>query len=113
MKEIICIVCPNGCHIAVDENGTLSGGKCKRGIPYAQKEMTNPERTLTSSVRLCGGSQRRLSVKTSAPIPKGLMFEAMEIIKAIEVSAPVKVGDVIVKNICGTNADLVATGNAY
>ena len=112
MQEIICIVCPNGCHIAMDENGTLSGGKCKRGIPYAQKELTNPERTLTSTVRVSGSSQRRVSVKTSVPIPKALLFEAVQIIKSVEVSAPVQIGDIIVHNICGTTAHIIATSNA-
>lgn len=112
MKEIICIVCPNGCHISVDENGTMTGGKCKRGIAYAQKELTAPERTLTSSVKLFGHEQRRLSVKTSKPIPKGLLFAAMDVVKSLEVHAPVKIGDVLVSHICGTDADLVATGNA-
>jgi len=112
MKEIICIVCPNGCHIIADENGGFSGGKCKRGITYAQKELTAPERTLTSTVKLCGHSQKRLSVKTSKPIPKELLFAAMDIVKSLEIAAPVQIGDVLVSQICGTDADLIATGNA-
>lgn len=69
-KTLICIVCPRGCHLEVDENFNVTGNFCKRGIAYAKEELTTPTRTLTSTVIIRGGVIPRLSVKTSAPIPK-------------------------------------------
>jgi CxxC motif-containing protein len=48
-----------------------------------------------------------VSVKTAAPIPKGKIFEAMELIRSASVEAPVKIGDVILPDVFGTT--VVAT----
>ena len=113
-KQIICTCCPMGCHMDVTlENGKVEsvvGNTCKRGYNYAIDECTDPRRTLTSSVRLKDG--RMLSVKTAAAIPFGKMFEAMEALSKVTPKAPVKIGDVIVKDLCGTGIAVVATRNA-
>ena len=72
MKELICIVCPKGCHLKVDEeNGyAVTGNSCPRGAEYGKKELVNPTRVITSTVRVEGGTLRRVSVKTSSDIPK-------------------------------------------
>ena len=110
MKELICIVCPKGCHLKVDEeNGyKVTGNACERGAEYGHKELTNPTRVITSTVKAKGGLYARCPVKTAAPIPKGLIFEAMKLLDEVEVCAPVKVGDVIIEDICGTGVALVA-----
>jgi CxxC motif-containing protein len=110
MKELICIVCPKGCHLKVDtEHGKkVSGNACIRGAEYGYKEVTAPTRVVTTTVRLENGKSRRLPVKTNAAIPKGLIFQCMEVINSLSISAPVKRGDVLVKNILGTGVDLVA-----
>lgn len=115
-KTLTCIACPNGCEITVsfDENGKISGmtgNKCKNGITYAEAEVTMPTRILTSSVLVENGNFPLVSVKTSQPIPKTLMREAVKALSVCCVSAPVKVGDVICKNILDTGADIVATSN--
>jgi len=111
MKEIICIVCPNGCHITTNEAGELVGGKCARGNQYALKEMTAPERTLTSTVAIRSASVRRLSVKTNKPIPKEYVLPAMKIIRNVKAKPPVHVGDILIKGFMDTDADLIATAN--
>ncbi|HOF65004.1 MAG: DUF1667 domain-containing protein [Erysipelotrichaceae bacterium] len=108
-KTLICIVCPRGCHLEVDENFNVTGNFCKRGIAYAKEELTTPTRTLTSTVIIRGGVIPRLSVKTSAPIPKEKIFEVMEEIRLVKLEAPINVGDIIIKNVANTNVDIVAT----
>ena len=110
--ELVCINCPMGCHLTATEvNGEIqvTGNTCPRGKQYAINEMTNPMRTLTTTVKIKGGLHEALPVITSCQIPKGKMFDVMKALKGVEVNAPVKVGDVIVKNVCGLEADIIAS----
>lgn len=113
MKELICIVCPKGCHLTVDEeNGyAVSGNNCPRGEEYGKSEVIAPKRTITSSVKVRGGLYPRLPVKTDKPIPKELIFDAMKLLDEVELTAPVKVGDVVIENVLGTGASFIATRN--
>lgn len=106
-KEMTCIVCPVGCRMTVetDDSGnvvSVEGNTCVRGKKYAVSELTNPVRTLTSSVRITGGTDAFLPVRTAQPIPKGMLFEAMKEIRKITVTAPVSVGDVVAADIAGS-----------
>lgn len=110
MAELICIVCPKGCHLSVDETAyTVTGHGCKRGIAYGQKELQNPTRVVTSTVRAVGGSHPRLPVKTRSDVPKAKMMDVVRALDGIVVNCPVKVGDVILPNVCGTGVDVIAT----
>lgn len=112
MKEIICTVCPKGCGLSVEpEKETVTGNACPRGKIYGLNEVVNPTRVLTTTVQIRGASHSRLPVKTSQPIPKGKMQEAMKVIEQMKVRAPVRLGDVILENILQTGADLVACKN--
>ena len=110
MKEIICIVCPNGCRLQVDEAAdyAVSGHKCPRGKTYGREELTNPVRTLTSTVRIEGAAYPRLPVKTDHPIPKAKIPAVMAQLDAILAHSPVKRGDIIAENIADSGANLVA-----
>jgi len=112
-REIICIVCPTGCRINVSGDDpqalAITGNECKRGEEYALKEITDPRRTLITTVLLNHGRLRRLPVRTNVEIPKQSIFPCMEIINRTEVEAPVAVGQVIISDILGTGADIVAT----
>lgn len=111
MKKMICIVCPQGCHLTVDEeNGfAVTGNNCERGVEYARKEVTNPTRVITSTVRIKGAEIDRLPVKTDRDIPKDKIFQAMELLEGLSVTAPIRLGDVVVPNILGGEANFVAT----
>lgn len=113
VKELICIVCPRGCHLEVDVDNDykVTGNQCPRGAEYGVKELTCPTRVITSTVKIEGGLHKRLPVRTNGAIPKELNFKCMEILDQIEVKSPVKVGDVIVENILNTGVDLIATRN--
>ena len=111
MKEIICITCPKGCHLKVDEETfAVTGNSCPRGAVYGANELRNPVRVVTSTV-IAEGPSRRLPVKTDRPIPKGKMFEVMEEIAKVRITGPVKVGDVLIPNVAGTEGNVVATKN--
>lgn len=113
--ETICTVCPIGCHLVITkdyvnpDNYVVTGNKCKRGENYGILEATNPTRVITSTIKINNTYLKRLPVKTKGAIPKDMNFKCMELINSLEVDAPVKVGQVIVKDILGTGVDLVAS----
>ena len=115
-RELTCIGCPMGCLVTAEiENGevvNVTGNTCKIGDTYARKEVTNPTRIVTSTVILEGSAKPRLPVKTATDIPKSVIFDVMEVINHAHAKAPVKIGDVVIKDVCGTGVDVVATGNA-
>lgn len=110
---LTCVVCPIGCRLDIDaeEDGSISvsGNGCKRGFEYGIKEYTRPERTLTTTVALEGGRYVRLPVRSSKAIPKDKIFECMDVLKKLSVKAPISSGDVVVRSICDTGVDIVAT----
>jgi len=110
-REFTCIICPRGCHLSIDENLEVTGNTCIRGKQYAINEVTNPVRTVTSSIRISNREDTLVSVKTSNPIPKGKIFEVMAEINKISVPAPVRIGDVVIKNVLGLESDIVITKN--
>jgi CxxC motif-containing protein len=114
-KEIICIGCPMGCYLTVDYDGTkihtLSGNRCKVGLEYAEKEISNPERTLTTTVKVKHGHLPLVSVRTNKPIPKSRILDAMNLLAKVEVEAPIKIGEPIIQNIFNTGVNIVATKN--
>ena len=111
MTELICIVCPKGCHLKVDEeNGfAVAGNSCEKGEAYGKAELMHPTRTLTTTVKTVGGELTRCPVRTAAPIPKDKMFEVMAVIDRLTVTAPVQRGQVLLTDVLGTGADVIAT----
>ena len=114
-RELTCIGCPMGCQITVELEGTeihsVTGNTCAIGDKYARNEVIHPERTVTSTVVVDGGDKPRCSVKTAGNIPKDKIFECMKAIDAVRVKAPVKIGDVIIKDVLVTGVNVVATRN--
>ncbi|WP_338064237.1 DUF1667 domain-containing protein [Vagococcus hydrophili] len=94
MAELICIVCPKGCHLHIDEeNGyKVTGNNCRKGDTYGRQELINPVRTITSTCKIKDGNLPRIPVKTVDSIPKGKMIEIMKEINCVELNAPVHVG---------------------
>lgn len=109
MHKLICIICPKGCHLQVDENNKVTGNSCKRGEIYAINELTSPTRRVTSTIVINNGEINRLPVVTSKPVPKNMIFEVMKEINHTSISAPVKTGDVVIKNILNLGVDIKAT----
>lgn len=112
-KEIICTVCPRGCHIQVEGEGdkilSVEGYSCKRGLEYSSAEFAHPVRILTTTVKVAGEHTDLLPVRSNKPLPKEKLFACMEAIRAVTVKAPVARYDVIIPNICDCGVDIVAT----
>lgn len=108
-KHFTCIVCPRGCRITVGDDMNITGNFCKRGIEYVKTELTAPKRIVTSTVKTTFPELPRVSVKTDKPIPKESIYEIMNIINAFVLDKPAAIGDVLIKNIMGTDANLILT----
>lgn len=113
IRELTCIVCPRGCALVaeLDESGTpvrVSGNMCPRGKEYAMTECTDPRRVVTTTVRCADGGV--VSCKTDRSIPKALVLEAMRVINSTVAANELNIGDVIIEDILGTGACVVATG---
>lgn len=113
-RELTCIVCPRGCDLTVTiEDGkviSVGGNACRRGVTYAENECTHPVRTVTSTMACENGAV--VAVKTDKPIPKELVFDCMKAINAAKAPEGTKIGDVLIANVLGTDANIVATANA-
>ncbi len=114
-KSVICIRCPLGCHISVEladgKIQSITGNTCPRGAEYAARELTDPRRTVTSLVRVRGGEYPVVSVKTAGDIPRDKMRDCAAALKEIVLTAPVRMGDVVLENVCGTGVNMVATAD--
>lgn len=112
-KELTCINCPMGCSLEVtydaDKVIGVKGNECLRGKEYASKEIFHPERVVTTTVRIKGARIPTLPVKTAKSVPKDLGLKIVKAASKITVNAPVKLGDIIMKDVLGTGVDLVAT----
>ena len=112
-KEIICISCPIGCSLTVNYTQkkiqSISGNRCKLGLEYAKKEILNPERLLTTTVKIKNGHLPLVSVKTSKTIPKNQIFDVMNLLAKIEIEAPITIGETIIQNLFDTDVSIIAT----
>lgn len=113
--ELTCIGCPMGCPLVVEmENGAVTkvtGNTCPRGDAYGRKEVTNPTRIVTSTVRVEGGTLPVVSCKTRTDIPKGKIFDVARALKTVTVPAPVTIGQVLVDDVADTGVEIIATKN--
>ncbi len=113
-KKLMCVLCPNSCTLKIEYDEktrqvlSVIGNKCKRGVGFAEQEITDPLRTLTFSVLVEGGSLPLVSTRTKKPIKLSQLIETADKLKKINLKAPVKAGDVVYKDdIC----KVVATKN--
>lgn len=114
-RELTCIGCPMGCLVTVELEGAevaaVLGHTCPRGEVYARREVTNPTRIVTSTVRVLAGERERVSCKTAQDIPKDRISDVMAAINAVSVSAPVHIGDVLIEDAARTGVAVVATSS--
>ena len=112
-RRLTCIICPKGCSLRVRlEAGRVTlveGNHCKRGAQYAEKEVTNPTRTVTTIIPVRGGREKMLSVKTRTDIPKAKVQACMRALKNVTAEAPVQIGNVILADVAETGVDIIAT----
>lgn len=114
-----CTTCPSECLLTVeverDVNGSVAaihsvtGNRCPRGDKFAHQELTCPMRVLTTTVAVSGGDEALLPVRTAEAIPLALHAQAMDLIRGVVVDAPIRMGDVVLKNLLDTNINLIAS----
>lgn len=111
-KELVCINCPIGCRLCVEIEGDkvsgVTGNLCNRGHDYAIQEAIRPMRVLTCLVPV-KGQKKPLSLRSDGLIPKDMIFTCVEEIKKHHPSPPIRIGDTIIKNICNTGCNMIAT----
>ena len=109
-RNMICIICPRGCSLCAEidgQNVSVTGNACPKGQEYAVNECTNPVRTVTATVRVSNRHTTMAAVKTLTPVSKSRMMEVMDALRSTQIQAPVEIGDVILRDICGS--DIVVT----
>lgn len=117
-KTVTCIGCPMGCTVTVSFNErneivSVTGNTCKRGDDYARKEVTSPARVVTSIVKIKDGDTNMVSVKTASDIPKEKIFDCMEELKGVVLTAPVEIGDVVIEDVCNTGVSVIVTKDVH
>ncbi len=112
-RTFTCIVCPNGCEIETEFEGTrilsVSGNLCPKGKTYVTQELSDPRRTIATSVRVSGGALPLVSVRLNRPVPKDRIFECMAEINRVTLTAPVHIGDIVIPDILGLGSDVIVT----
>ena len=109
-RKLTCIICPRGCSLNVElsaDRVIVSGHSCPKGEQYAVNECLHPVRTVTATVRVANRSNTMLSVKTEMPVAKEDMMKVMAALRSIAVNAPVRIGAVIMTDVCGSR--IIAT----
>jgi CxxC motif-containing protein len=113
IKVIRCIVCPTGCEIKVKkglgEKVTFEGYTCDRGLEYAQQEFYEPKRILTTTIRVDKGILPLIPVRTDKPILKDKLKSVLREVAQVKVKAPIKMGDILIKNVLNLDADVIAS----
>ncbi len=105
-----CIKCPLGCSLKIEKKGNeyvVTGNNCERGRLYAIDEMTAPKRIVTSLIKT---KEYIYPCKTTIEVPKEMVFEVLDEIGKIKIKKA-KIGDVVLKNVLNTGADIIITGN--
>lgn len=114
-RTLICIGCPMGCPMTVTLEGgqvsAVSGNTCKRGDAYARREVTAPTRVLTTTVGVSGGAAPVVPVRTRGEVPKARLMDCVRALRDLTVPAPVAAGQVLLPDLCGTGAALVAVAD--
>lgn len=116
IRNITCVTCPMGCPLKVEINDqgeviSVTGNTCKRGDIYARNEVTHPQRSLATTVKVDGGIHNVVPCKSAGALPKEKIFDCMEAINSAVAKAPVKLGDVLIENVCGTGINIVSTNH--
>ena len=112
-KTFTCIVCPRGCTVTAacrgDEITAVTGNTCAKGEAYVRQELTAPQRTIATSVRVTGGQAPLCSVRTAQPVLKARIFDVIRAIHSVTLQAPVQQGEVVLENVLGLSSNVIAT----
>lgn len=116
MNQMICIECPVGCSLSAEKAGDqwiIKGNRCAKGELFAINEITDPRRSVCSTVRTVFKQAPRLPVRTGGQVPLNTIFQVMEQINSISLTRPVHIGEVIIENVCNTGINIIAASDLY
>ena len=111
MRNITCILCPNGCDIEVDDNGNITGNLCKRGEEFAKEEIVDPKRTFTSTCKTIYKDVPVVAVKTDKLVKKDLLLKIVKELNKVVIDKPLKIGDIVIKNVLNSGANIIICTN--
>lgn len=113
VDRLTCVLCPVGCELEVARTAAggvaVAGNQCDKGLPFAEEEVLHPRRNLATSVPVKGTAARMVSVRLSAPVPREMIFPVLAEIAKLRPEAPVRRGQVLIADVLGTGADVLAT----
>jgi CxxC motif-containing protein len=113
VDRLTCVLCPVGCELEVARDAVgeiqVTGNQCDKGIPFAVEEVLRPQRNLATSVPVRGSAARMVSVRLSRPVPREMLFPILAEIAKLRPEAPVSRGQVLIPDVLGTGADVIAT----
>jgi CxxC motif-containing protein len=116
MKKLTCIVCPKGCDLEIEmknDEYLVKGNLCNRGRFYAINEMTNPMRSITTTIKTKYKTAPRLPVRTDKEIEVKTIFPLMQVLDEVELDHPVHTGEIVVENVLNTGVNIIATSDLY
>jgi len=111
-KEIICAECANRCKLLVEQQGEdiiITGNRCPRGLKSGREEFLGERVTVHGVVRCSAAETGKVAVHTSKPVQKGMVYKVTLAMKRVKLDKEVIAGDVVVKNISNTDADLIVS----
>ncbi|HOW84680.1 MAG TPA: DUF1667 domain-containing protein [Candidatus Aminicenantes bacterium] len=113
VDRLTCVLCPVGCELEVARTAAggvaVAGNRCDKGVSFAEEEVLRPKRNLATSVPAKGTAARMVSVRLSAPVPREMIFPVLAEIGKLRPEAPVRRGQVLIADVLGTGADVLAT----
>lgn len=114
MKEMVCITCPNSCHMTAefrDGQWVVTGNRCPRGRKFAEDEMTCPKRTFSTTVKTVWKEMPVIPVRVSEEVPKEKISDIMEVINHTTVRACIGRDEALIPDVLGLGADVIVTSN--
>lgn len=111
MKELTCIVCPNGCRLTIDDDLNVTGNICKRGEEFAKQELTNPQRSVTSTCKTSFIDYPVVAVKTDKTVNKDMVKDVIKEINKITIDSRLGIGEIVIKDVLKTGVNVVLCTN--
>ena len=104
---ITCILCPKGCRVTHQADGSFTGNSCPKGADFARQEQNDPRRILTTTMLCPDGSL--LPVKTSAPVPRNQLCRCAAILRTKTApSFHIPCGKIVLTDPFGLGIDIVS-----
>ena len=112
MRELVCIVCPNGCRLSIDDDLNVTGNLCPRGKEFALNEIQHPKRSVTSTCKTVFKEVPVIAVKTDGEVNKEDVQKVIQEINKVTINSKMKIGDTVIKSILDSGVNIVISSNA-